>query len=184
MNTLWMRLSLKARLLGAFTLVALIALPLIGWQTLATGRLVGEKALAEMAERESELTVLLLTESLVLRDYTSVEQVLRRQAGIEGVLALRYRHEQVLIEAIAPVGKVARPDWFANLLALKSPTQTREIKVGGVSYGEISLAGAIAHRPRSQHWPTPALVVAGRPAAGQPERPGGHPRSQPARLAQ
>ena len=140
MNTLWMRLSLKARLLGAFTLVALIALPLIGWQTLATGRLVGEKALAEMAERESELTVLLLTESLVLHDYTSVEQVLRRQAGIEGVLALRYRHEQVLIEAIAPVGKVARPDWFANLLALKSPTQTREIKVGGVSYGEISLA--------------------------------------------
>ena len=139
MNTLWMRLSLKARLLGAFTVVALIALPLIGWQTLVTGRLVGEKAIAQMAQRESELTVLLLTESLVLHDYTSVEQILRRQAGIEGVHALRYRYEQVLIEAIAPVRQTLRPDWFADLLALKSPTHAREIKVGGVSYGDIAL---------------------------------------------
>lgn len=136
------RLSLRTRLFAALLGVLMAAFLLGGVYALQAARTVGSQALQQMAEREAQVLALTLTEALILDDYTTVEELMRRAATQGGFTGARLMSDGQAIAVEASPAKSARPEWFAQLVALQ-PAQARQpIVVGGRHYGSIELTVA------------------------------------------
>lgn len=132
-------LSLRSRLLIALVSICLLLFVLGGLAVLKIAQGVATQLLVQTAQREARLLATTLTEPLILKDYSTVEQLMRREVADAEANAVRFAGDGVEIEALDQPAALRRPAWFAALLGL-APAQAEEaIIVGGRDYGRLSV---------------------------------------------
>ncbi len=139
MRPLIARLSLRTRLIAALLAVLMVALAIGGAYTLEAARAVGAGALRQIAEREAQVLALTLTEPLILADYTSAEEQLRRAVASGNLAWARLADNGHVLATQAVPSAASRPAWFARLLGLEVTPAQRPIVVGGRSYGRVEV---------------------------------------------
>ncbi|MFN6961762.1 MAG: diguanylate cyclase domain-containing protein, partial [Rhodocyclaceae bacterium] len=133
------RLSLIARLFLALAGVSALLLIVGGLLVMQAGRSVGQQALEQTAEREARLLQGVLAEPLVLQDFTTVEQLLRREVDFGEAQEIVFRSGSIVITAVEPPKQAQRPQWFARWLGLLPGRAESAILVGGRDYGRLVL---------------------------------------------
>lgn len=132
-------LSLRGRVLIATGGVLLVLLVVAMAQTVRQTSREISLGLARETERELSVLAQAVSELVVLRDFTAVEQMLRRRVAQEDADQIRYVHEGITLDVQAESHAGQRPEWFARLLALEAPELDHAIVLGGESYGQLSL---------------------------------------------
>lgn len=133
------RLSLRGRLFLALAGTAMLLLIGGGVFVLQAGRGVGQQVLAQTAEREARLLQTLLAEPLVLQDFTTVEQLLRREVDFGEAREIVFRSGSISIRVVEPPAPVERPQWFARWFDMPPGKAEAVVSVGGRDYGRFAL---------------------------------------------
>ena len=133
------RFSLFSRIMGSvFALVLLMYLV-----TLAVlGLPLKERAQQHLDVRaESELSAIMtaIQDHVLLRDYPAIEQAFDSRAARFQILGVRFATAQVTLESRTPAQPPHNPVWFTRLIGIYSPHAESNIKVGGTSYGTLSV---------------------------------------------
>ena len=105
------------------------------------------------SEAESELSALsaALQDYALLRDYPAIEQVLTQRVDQSEIQRVRFWKDGVRLEKTAQVKAHHYPAWFAKTIEIVPPEVQTEIRLGGVSYGTVSLAPG-AHSAIENTW--------------------------------
>jgi diguanylate cyclase (GGDEF)-like protein/PAS domain S-box-containing protein len=134
------RISLHARILGAvFVLVLglyLVTLAMLG-QPL---KMSAQKHLDTAADRELSAIMAAIQDQALLRDYPAIEQSISARAARLKILRVRFASPRVAFEAGAQPRAQDYPPWFAALLDMRTPHAASELRVGGASYGTLSVS--------------------------------------------
>jgi diguanylate cyclase (GGDEF)-like protein/PAS domain S-box-containing protein len=131
------RLSLRSRLMIALVVISLLLMLAGGVTVLRVARGIGEQVLTQTAQREARLLATTLVEPLILKDYTTVEQLIRREVTSAEANAVRFRGDGVNIEVVEAPQELKRPDGFARLLGLAPREGEEKIVIGGHDYGRL-----------------------------------------------
>ena len=94
------------------------------------------------SEAESELSALsaALQDYALLPDYPAIEQVLTQRVDQPDIQQVRFWKDGVRLEKTAQVKAHHYPAWFAKTIKIVPTEVQTEIRLGGVSYGTLSLA--------------------------------------------
>ncbi|WP_126444340.1 EAL domain-containing protein [Sulfuricystis multivorans] len=133
------RLSIRFRLLIALVAVGLLLAIVGSVAVLRVAREIGGNVVAQTAQREARLLAATLVEPLILKDYTTVEQLMRREVTSAEANVVRFAGDGVEIEAQEAPAALQRPDWFAALLGLVPGQAEETIAVGGREYGRLAV---------------------------------------------
>ncbi len=135
-----LRTSLQARILGAVFMLVLV-------MYLATLAVLGlplkeraQQHLDTSAERELSAMMVAIQDHVLLRDYPAVEQTIEARTRDSHVALARFDSRQVAFEARIPPGQARHPAWFAALVDVRAPAAQSELRVGGASYGRLTVA--------------------------------------------
>lgn len=131
------RLSLRSRLLIALVVISALLLLTGGAVILRIAKDIGSQVLTQTAQREARLLATALVEPLILYDYTTVEQLMRREVATAEAHAVRYSGDGVSIEAEDAPPPLQRPEWFASMLGLVPLDSEERIVIGGRDYGQL-----------------------------------------------
>lgn len=132
-------LTFRARLLLALLIVSALLFVIGGAATLGIGHEIGQGVLNRSAVQEAELLRVALAEPLVLRDYPTAEQLLRKEVEAGNAQMARLTIGPVRLEAVERAASPLRPRWFAWLLGLQPGRAEAAIVIGGRDYGRLTI---------------------------------------------
>ncbi|NWG31196.1 MAG: EAL domain-containing protein [Rhodocyclaceae bacterium] len=132
-------LSLRSRLLLALAGTGLLLFLVGGGVMVRIAQGIGNEVLAQTAAREARLLAVTFVEPLILRDYTTVEQLMRHEVENAEASVVRLSGDGVSIEASDRPASLQRPAWFARLLQLSPAHAEERIVVGGRDYGGLTV---------------------------------------------
>jgi diguanylate cyclase (GGDEF)-like protein/PAS domain S-box-containing protein len=135
-----MRYSLHVRILGAVLVLALglylVTLTMLGLPLKTSA----QTHLDTAADRELSAIMTAIQDQALLRDYPAIERSITARAGRSRILSVRFASPRVAFEARTPPRLLDYPAWFADLLDMRTPHAESELRVGGASYGTVSVA--------------------------------------------
>ncbi len=142
-SSYWQRLSLATRI----KLVSGIVLAVIGslyfYFELRNEIDFQHKHLQQGLQYELEFLTPSLAEPVLTGDYALLQQMLRQRARQPSVQSITWTDADGnrLIAAASPdkIVRTTAPQWFARRFSQMAPSQTREIVVGGESYGTVKV---------------------------------------------
>jgi len=134
------RFSLTANILGAvFALILLMYLvTLMGLGFTLRERAQQNLDLAAAGELSAIMTA--IQDQVLLRDYPAIEQTIAVRVKHERILLARFASPGFTYAARTPPVVPSYPAWFARLLDLPAPQAESELQLGGSRYGKISVA--------------------------------------------
>ena len=140
LRTTWNHFSLLKRLMVVNGTIMLASVIVVSWVLLtATIRIQNKHFHYETLERLDDLTAA-LAESVILGDYASIEQALKARLSTSNCHGIRWQDQKgKIIEAAVLPALSSAPAWLATWTGLTEQTARRQLEVGGVSYGELSI---------------------------------------------
>lgn len=135
------RVSLRARLyLGSAAVLLTVGIAIVLLTTIKESR---EYRGDIKQEAEVTLTILEreLTREVIIGDFATIEEILRDRARRDNIDTVVWQDEG-MSPLVARNGNTvaARPEWFASLINIGHPAVSRDLVVGGVPYGKITVS--------------------------------------------
>lgn len=134
------KLSLKTRLLLVLTVAGLVMLCAALLLVVGVAKDKADLMLVGDAERNLEVLGLAVTESAVLGDLSTLEQILRQRARHPDVRWIEYEKDGHRLHVEYTIPEAARPEWFARILDFDTTVHRQEIQAGKHGYGALSLS--------------------------------------------
>lgn len=139
------RLSLRGRLLLALAIVSVVLLLGGSAVVLEVANRIGQRVIDQAAEREVRLLTAMLAEPLILQDYPTIEQMLRKEVEAGDAQRVRLVTETLRLTAEDRPASPVRPDWFARLLDIRPGLAGMPLVIGGRDYGRLEIVVTPTH---------------------------------------
>lgn len=132
------RMSLEQRLLVSLATLLLVLFLGLGALQLRQAQEELTTFVQDSQDRSTLFLSHLLSDWAVLRDYTTIEQLLRRRVAQGDLNQAGFSLGPVLIQVPGPDNPPQAPRWFHALLGLHAVASQADIRIGGQYYGTVS----------------------------------------------
>jgi PAS domain S-box-containing protein len=149
-HRLLQRLGLTARLMIVSGLVLVLGGGAVLGALTARDTVALHTALESRAQEEADALAPLIADQAVIGDYAVIQQILDARTRAKSIAGIEWLDRRgTALRSTDGSGERTAPDWFSRLLAIEAPHVQRDLAIGGVGYGRLTVR--MTSGPASDH---------------------------------